>query len=68
MEQRYDPGVVLENEEKEMTVGGVVASTGGQKAQKEKDRRLQATLEADVVRQRQELARQQNSDAKVSTQ
>jgi len=68
MEQRYDPGVVPEHEEKEMTVGGVVASTGGQQAQKEKDRRQQAALEAERVRQQQELARQQNTDAKVSTQ
>ena len=67
-EQRYDAGVAPENEEKGMAVGGVVASTGGQKAQKEKDRMLQATLETERVRQRQELARQQNTDAKISTQ
>lgn len=68
MEQHYDPGVAPDNEEKGMRVGGVVAATGGQQAQKEKERKEQAALEAEQARHRQELARQQNIDAKVSTQ
>src|SRR5476651_1405143 len=64
-EQRYDPGIAPSNEEKGTTVGGIVASTGGQQVQKEKDRREQAVLDAERARQRQELARQQNIDAKV---
>ncbi len=51
-----------------MRVGGVVAGSGGQQAQKEKARKEQAALEAEQARQREELARQQNADAKVSTQ
>ncbi len=67
-EQRYDPSIVPDNEEKGMSVGGVVTARGGQQAQKEKARKEQVALEAEQARQREELARQQNADAKVSTQ
>ena len=67
-EQRYDPGVVPDNEEKGTKVGGVVAASGGQQAQKEKERKERAALEADQARQRQELARQQNSDERTTSQ
>jgi hypothetical protein len=68
VEQRYDPAVVPDNEEKGMRVGGAVTTSGGQQAQKEKERKERAALEADQARQRQELARQQSIDAKVSAQ
>jgi hypothetical protein len=67
-EQRYDPGVAPSNEEKGSTVGAIVPPTGGQRAQKEKDRKEQAAIDAERARQSKELARQQNIDAKVSTQ
>jgi hypothetical protein len=67
-EQRYDPAIAPVDEEKGMKVGVVVAATGGQQAQKEKERKEQAVVDADRDRRREELARQQNSDAKVSTQ
>jgi hypothetical protein len=67
-QRQYEPYIVPDNEEKGMTVGAVVGATGGQQAQKEKDRKAQAALEAEQERQREELARQQNADAKITTQ
>jgi hypothetical protein len=67
-EHRYEPGIAPDNEEKGLKVGEVVAGTGGQEAQKEKERKEQAQIEAEQARRRAELARQQNADAKVSTQ
>jgi hypothetical protein len=67
-EQRYDPGIAPSNEEQGTTVGAIVTPTGGQRAQKEKDRKEQAALDAERARQSKELARQQNIDAKISTQ
>jgi hypothetical protein len=67
-EQRYEPGIVSDNEEKETKVGAMVAGSGGQQAQKEKDRKARDAVEAEQARQRDELGHQQNVDAKVSTQ
>jgi hypothetical protein len=67
-EQRYEPGVAPDNEEKGMKLGAVVGEAGGQQAQKEKARKAQAAAEAEQARQRDELARQQNVDARISTQ
>ena len=65
---RYEPGIVPENEEEGATVGQLVADKGGQKAQKEKDKKEQAAVEADLARQRAEQARQRNVDEKISNQ
>src|SRR5476651_1620339 len=67
-QQRYKPGIAPDNEEKGMKLGAVVGESGGQQAQKEKARKAQAAAEAQEARQRDELARQQNIDAKTSTQ
>jgi hypothetical protein len=67
-EQRYDPGIAPSNEEKGTTIGTIIAPTGGQRAQKEKERKEQAAVDAERARQSKELARQQNIDAKLSTQ
>jgi hypothetical protein len=67
-QQRYEPGIAPDNEEKGMKLGAVVGESGGQQAQKEKARKAQAAAEAQEARQRDELARQQNIDAKTSTQ
>lgn len=67
-ERRYEPGIAPDNEEKGVKVGEAVTSTGGQRAQKEKERKVQAEADAEQARQRAELARQQNIDAKISAQ
>ena len=67
-QRRYEPGIAAENEEKGLKVGETVAGSGGQQAQKEKERKIQAAADAEQARERAELARQQNADAKLSTQ
>jgi hypothetical protein len=67
-QQRYDPGIAADNEEKGMKLGAVVGDAGGQQVQIEKDRKARAATEAEQIRQRDELARQQSIDARISTQ
>ncbi len=64
----YDAGIVPENEERGLKVGELVKGKGGQQAQKDADREAQAKLEAKQARQREELARQQGSDQRVTTE
>ena len=65
---RYEPGIASDNEEKSLKVGQSVAGTGGQQAQKEKERKAQEESDAEEARQRAELARQQKVDARFSAQ
>ena len=67
-QQRYEPGIAPDNEDKGMKLGAVVGEAGGQQVQKEKARKAQAASDAEQARQRDELARQQSIDAKTSTQ
>jgi len=66
--RQYEPGIAPEDDERGAKVGQAVRGSGGQLAQKEKEARAQAAVEADLARQRDELARQQNPDTRVSTQ
>ncbi len=65
---RYEPGIAPDNEEKGLGVGQIVSVHGGQQAQKEKEKKEQAAIEADLARQRAEQARQRNVDEKISSQ
>lgn len=65
---QYEPGIAPANEEKGVGVGQIVSGHGGQQAQKEKEKQLQATIESDLARQRAEQARQRNVDEKISSQ
>lgn len=67
-QHQYEPGIAPANEEKGLKVGEVVGGAGGQRAQKEKERKEQAAVEAEQARQRAELARQLSADDKTSTQ
>jgi hypothetical protein len=65
---QYDPSVAPENEEKGQKVGEVVAKTGGQKTQQEKEKEERAAVEKEQARQRAEQARQLSSEERKTTQ
>lgn len=67
-QHQYEPGIAADNEEKGVQVGALVASKGGQQAQKEKELKVQAAAEAEQARERAELARQRSADDRISTQ
>jgi hypothetical protein len=64
----YDASIAPDNEQKGLTVGGIVPGTGGQKAQKEKELKEESALEAQHARELQEQAHQVNSDEKTTAQ
>lgn len=65
---QYDPSVAPENQEKGQKVGEIVAKTGGQKTQQEKEKEERAAVEKEQTRQRAERARQLNSDERTTSQ